>query len=282
MALERVEHVVPQRRFFGRLNLRQIEDDAAALGRAGRRWLLDVERDVDDRGGQALAAGEPHVTIVEVQAARPEDPRREIELRAPVLDDRPAEEALRPGVHLAGDLLGGGHEHVGPRERQLQVALVVERHAVDLPERVLAVEHPAVGARQQRVGDVADALGGRGARPRRGTGALDPLPLQIGRDLAAVEAAGPGVAHADAGAADRRVRRQERDALALTLAPGAPLDARSHELTAIGIERRERRDRVERGRREHVSVVLYQSAANPQWSGRVHRGLLSQGSVREV
>ena len=42
-------------------------------------------------------------------------------------------------------------------DRQLQVALVVERHRRDLAERVLAVEHPAVGAGQQRVGDVADA-----------------------------------------------------------------------------------------------------------------------------
>ena len=124
-------------------------------------------------------------------------------------DDRPAEEAPRPGVHLAGDLLGRGHEHVGPRERQLQVALVVERHRVDLAERVLAVEHPAVGAREQRVGDVANALGRRGARPRRGTGALNPLPLEIGGDLAAVEPAGPRVAHRDAGPADRRVRRAE-------------------------------------------------------------------------
>ena len=43
-------------------------------------------------------------------------------------------------------------------EGELEVALVVQRHRRDLPERVLAVEHPAVGAREQRVGDVADAL----------------------------------------------------------------------------------------------------------------------------
>ena len=72
---------------------------------------------------------------------------------------------------------------------QLEVALVVQRHGRDLAERVLAVEHPAVGARQQRVGDVADALLDRRIRPRRGTGALDPLALQVGGNRGAVETA---------------------------------------------------------------------------------------------
>src|SRR6476659_8287539 len=107
-------------------------------------------------------------------------------LRAPVRDDRAAEEVLRPRVHLAGDALGRRHEDIGALVRQAQVALVVERHAVDLPERILAVEHPAVGAGEQGVGDVADALLRAGARTRRGTGTLDPLPLQVVRDRAAL------------------------------------------------------------------------------------------------
>src|SRR5207247_9377991 len=77
--------------------------------------------------------------------------------------------------------------------RQLQVSLVVERHRGQLTESVLAVEHPTVGARQQRVGDVANALldwGPRlGARPR----ALNPLTLQIVRNLATEERAVPCV-----------------------------------------------------------------------------------------
>ena len=93
----------------------------------------------------------------EVQATRAEDDGREIELLTPVVDDRAAEKPLRPGVHLGGNLLGGGDEHLILRDRQLQVALIVERHRRHLAERVFAVEHPAVGAGQQRIGHVPDA-----------------------------------------------------------------------------------------------------------------------------
>ena len=115
-----------------------------------------------------------------------------------------------------------------PREGQLEVALVVERHAVDLAERVLAVEHPAVGAREQRVRDVANALGRRGARPGGRAGALNPLPLEIAGDVAAVELSRPGVADGDAGAADQRIGAEERDAVpAVADAAGAARSARA-------------------------------------------------------
>ena len=276
MALERVEHVVPQRRLLGRLNLRQIEDDAAALAaehardcsrrRArGRRW----------RPRAPSPSAWPDVPVVEVQAARAEDARREVELRAPVVDDGAAEERPRPRVHLAGDLLGDAMKQVVACEGQLQVALVVERHGVDLPERVLAVEHPAVGAREQRVGDVADALArvGAAASPRgrcpESTGAARSAGI-----VAAVEPAGPGVAHRDGRPADRRVGRQERDALALALAARAPLDARAHQRAAIGIERRQRRDRLERGGREHVGVPVEEIATNLKAADGAHVGIL--------
>ena len=66
--------------------------------------------------------------IVEMEAARTEDARREVQLRFPVPDDGATEEAATPDIHLAGNLLGGAHEYLGSRKRQLQVALVVERH----------------------------------------------------------------------------------------------------------------------------------------------------------
>ena len=82
---------------------------------------------------------------------------------------------------------------------------------VDLAERVLAVEHPAVGAGEQRVGDVAQALlESARAACAAGPGALDPLPLQVGRDLAAVEVAVAGVLDADGGARDQRRRDRGR------------------------------------------------------------------------
>ena len=71
----------------------------------------DVERRIDDGRGKAAAAGVPHVPVVQVQPARPEDLRREVELLLPVVDDRAAEKALRPLVHLARHLFGDLHEH---------------------------------------------------------------------------------------------------------------------------------------------------------------------------
>ncbi len=226
MTLQRVEHVAPQRRLFGRLDLRQIEDDAPALATKHGVIVRDVEREIDDGGGERLARDETHVTVVQMQAARAEDARGEIELLAPVVDDGAAEEAAGPLVDLPCHALGDGHEHAVSRIRQLQVALVVERHALDLALRVFPIEHPAIGARQQCVGDVADAFSGRRARPRRGTGALDPLALKVGRNVAAVEASRAGVADEDVRAADRGVGWQERDGLALALAAQTPLDAR--------------------------------------------------------
>ena len=124
-------------------------------------------------------------------------------------------------------------------DRQLQVSLVVERHRRDLAERVFAVEHPAVGAAQQRVGDVANARLNRGAGPGRRAGALDPLPLKVARDLAADEVAVPGIANLDRGAADRRVGIEEADRLLARRAVGAALDALGHQPLAIRVETRQ-------------------------------------------
>jgi hypothetical protein len=184
--------------------------------------------------------------------------------------DRQPEEALRPRVHLARDTLGGRHEHVGAIERQLEVALVVERHAVDLAERILAVEHPAVGSGEERIGDVADAVGRPGARARRRPGALDPLALQIVGNDAAVEVAGAGIAHSDGRSLDRRVGGQEADPLVLALAASAPCDARLHEHPAPRVEGDERGDRIECGGREHVAIVVEHARTQTQHPDRVH------------
>ena len=52
--LERREHVVPQRRFFGGLNLRQVEDERRARVAQPLVVVRDVQREVDDRRGEAL------------------------------------------------------------------------------------------------------------------------------------------------------------------------------------------------------------------------------------
>ena len=96
--------------------------------------------------------------VVEVQAAGAKDLGREVELLFPVAYDGASEESLRPFVHLARHLLGNLREHGSALDGQLEVALVVQGHCRDLAERVLAVEHPAVGAREERVGHVANAV----------------------------------------------------------------------------------------------------------------------------
>ena len=211
MRLERVEQLGPHGGLRRDLDLRQVEDDRPALGPEGGGVRDDVQDEVDDRGAEALAVAPPDVAVVEVEAARPVDPRRERELRPPVVDDPAPEEPLSPGVHLGRDRLGHGEEPRVHREREPEVALVVEAHRVDLAERVLAVEHPAVGARQQRVGDVPQPRLDRGARPRGRSGSLDPLAAEVGRDVGAVEPAGPCVLDAQRRARDRVARGGERD-----------------------------------------------------------------------
>src|SRR5205085_10725861 len=105
----------------------------------------------------------------------------------PVVDDRPAEESLCPLVHLAGDLGGDVEESAVAGDGELEAPLVVERHRRDLSECVLAVEHPAVGARQERVGDIAQTCLDTRMGTRRGSRALYPLPCQIAGDRAAME-----------------------------------------------------------------------------------------------
>ena len=261
MALERVKDLLPQRRFFGRLDLRQVEHEAPPFAPKDLVIVDDVQGHIDDGRGQRVAVGPAHVAIVEVESARAEDPRREIELGPPVLDGPAAEEPLRPGVHLARDLLGDGHERRVARERQPEVALVVERHAVDLAEGVFTVKHPPVCAGKEGIGDIPNAVGRRRTGPCRRAGPLDPLTLQVGGDVAPVEPSGPRVAHADGRPADRGVCGQKRDSLPLTCPSRSPLDARLHQLPAVGIEVFKRRHRVERRGREHVTVAVEQIAS---------------------
>ena len=68
-----------------------------------------------------------------------------------------------------------------------------------LAQRVFAVEHPAVGARKQRIGHVPDAALDRTARLGAGPGTLNPLTLQVVRNLRAIELAITSVLDRDFG-----------------------------------------------------------------------------------
>ena len=252
--LERRKDVVPQRRLLGSLDLREVEDDGPALGLQPLAVVHDVEHDVDDRSGEAGPVGFAHVTVVEVQPPRAEDPGGEVELLAPVVEDRTAEEAPRPAVHLVGDVLRDAQENRVPVEGELEIALVVERHRVDLSEGVLAVEHPPVGAGEQRVRDVAQAALGRGARPGGGPRSLDPLALEVGRDLAAGEAAFAGIAHTEVGARNERVGFEKTESASLEGPLAPPRAALGHDPASVPIERRQRRERRLRRRRINVGI----------------------------
>ena len=101
MLFERGQDVVPQRGFFGGLNLGQIQDHRGPDLAQGPLIVNDVEHGVDDGCGKAGAAGVPHVAVVEMQTARPKDLGREVELLRPVVDNRAPEETLRPMVHFS-------------------------------------------------------------------------------------------------------------------------------------------------------------------------------------
>jgi hypothetical protein len=175
-----------------------------------------------------------------------------------------AEEPFGPEVHLRPHLLGCPQKDVVLGDGQLEVALVVERHRLDLAQRILAVEHPAVRPREQRIGDVADAAldrrAGLGRRPRP----LDPLALQVGGNLAADEAAGPGVGDADLAPRNHGVRLQEADSRAIAKPLGAALDARRHDHQPVLVEGRQEGQDLERLRREDVRVGADETVANLQ------------------
>ena len=104
--LQRGQDLVPDRGLLGGLDFRHVQRQRRR-GLAERVVVVDdEEHGVDDRCGEAAAAGVAHVPIVEVKAARPEHLRCERELPPPVGNRRPAEEALGPLVHFRRDLLG--------------------------------------------------------------------------------------------------------------------------------------------------------------------------------
>ncbi len=197
-----------------------------------------------------------------MQATCAENLRREIELTFPIDNRLTAEEAFGPLVHLPGDILGDLHEDRATVNRVLEVALVVERHRRDLAERVLAVEHPAVGAGEQRVRGVPQAPLEIRLRTRGRPGALNPLPFEIGGDVAADEVPGARVGDFEGRSRDRGVGIEKADALA-ALGPIAPaLIPRRHHGLAIAVERRQHTQCLNDLWREDVSVLFKNPAAN--------------------
>jgi len=239
VVLQGQEEGVPPGGLGGGLDLGQVVHQAAARGAQGRRIVHREGGQVGDGGGEGGAAGLADVAVVQVQAPGAVEHGGEVQLLSPVLDDRVAEEALGPAVHLVRDPFGHVQEEGVPRQGQLEVAVVVQAHGLHLPQGVLPVEHPPVGAGKEGVRHVADAGAGIGVRLRGRARALDPLPAQVGGDLRPVEAAGPGFGHGDGGAGDGGGGVQEADGLP-PLGPRLPArGALGHEIPAARVQGRQ-------------------------------------------
>src|SRR5258706_490087 len=84
--------------------------------------------------------------------------------------------------------------------------------------------YPAVCAGQQGVCDVADAAFHGSMGFRGGSGTLNPLAPEIGRNLAANEVAVPGVLNPDSSSRNQRVRIKEIDPLPVLRSRCSPDD----------------------------------------------------------
>jgi len=236
----------------------------AFAGRPGACWRLGSSVREDKREETAAAPTSYRAPRGPAARTRAEDLRGELELLFPVVDDGAPEEAVRPLVHLAGDPFGHFQEDRASVDRQPQVPLVVQRHRGDLTKRVLPVEHPPIGARQQCIGDVPDALLDRSIRPRRRTGALNPLPLQIGRNLASHERPVASIADFDAGPRDLDLRIEEANPLLVARSPRSSPNPRVHHRFPVLFELDKRPQRRRHLGRKNVGVVVLQVAANLQ------------------
>ncbi len=256
MVLQGGQQVVPEGRLLRRLDLREVEDHGGPRGAKALVVRHHVEDEVHDGGRESRALSLAHVPVVEVEPAASEDFGREAQLGTPVVDDLAPEESLPPPVHLASHLGGRLEENRLVGDGEFEVPLVVEGHGLDLAERVLPVEHPPVGPREQRVRHVAEARLGRCAGFGSGPRTLDPLPLEVSGDLRALEVPVPRILHPDGGARDEGVGRQELDPPPLPDASRAPRDARGHDLAAVPVQGGEGLQSAEDLGREEVGVGL--------------------------
>ena len=149
-----------------------------------------------------------------------------------------------------------------PGDRQLEVALVVERHGIDLARarprrRTSSRRHPTAARRRRCGGRSRCCAFGRAAGP---------VPwihwrFEIGRDLAPVEVAVAGVLNPDARARDERLGIEEGDALPAALPRQSPRDAPCHQLAPVAVERRQDLQRLKRRRGVDLGVRLKHAVA---------------------
>src|SRR5262245_42998219 len=148
-----------------------------------------------------------------MQSASAKNLGREVKLLFPVADGRASEKALGPFVHFARHLFSDLQKNWIAVDGQLEIALIVERHGRNLAERVLAVEHPAVGAGQKGIRDIANAIFHRCIRFCRGSRPLNPLPLEILGNLTADKITIAGVLNLDLGPSDGRLGVEKSNSL---------------------------------------------------------------------
>ena len=176
------------------------------------------------------------------------------------------EETLSPLVHFAGNLFGNLHEHGIAMDGQLEVSLVVQRHRRDLPQRVFSVEHPAVRAREESVRDISDAVFERRIRLCRGAGALNPLTLEVLRNLASDKAAVARILDLDLCSRDGGLRVQESNPLLVSSSRRSSLDASRHHCFPIRIQTSQGFQSRYGFRSENIRVDAFEVASDFQLS----------------
>src|SRR5262249_54738537 len=197
------------------------------------------------------------VAIIQMESPGAEHLRREIELLDPIRDDWFSKEAFAPLIHLGRHLLSRLHEYIVAMNGELEIALVIERHARNLPESIFAVEHPPVGSRQESVRDVANALVDWRVRFGCWTCALNPLTAKVGRNLAANEVAVARVLDFDVCSSYGRGCIQELDSFFIAKPRRSPGCTASQNCSPFSVKFSQHFESVESLSRENILVLAF-------------------------
>ena len=151
-------------------------------------------------------------------------------------------------------------------DSQLEVSLVVQRHGRDLPQRVFSVEHPAVRAREESVRDISDAVFQRSIRLCCGASALDPLTLEVFRNLTSDKSAVARFLDCDLCSSDGGLRVQESNPLFVSSSHASSFDASRHHLFPIRIQTSQGFQSRYGFRSENIRVGAFEVASDFQGS----------------
>src|SRR5580704_9402940 len=254
MPLEPRKHVVPKRRLFSRLNLRQIKHNRRRRFPQPLLVIHHVKHQIHNRRRETRPVGLAHVTVIQMQTASPKNLSREPQLLPPVVHNRAPEKSLPPFVHLAGNFFSHPQKSRIAGNRHRQVPLILKRNRLNLPQRILAIKHPPIRPRKQRISRVPQTASRASPRFSNRPGTLNPLPLQIPRNFATFKFPIPRILHANRSPRNHRLRIEKADPLPPALPFQPPRHALRHHRASFAIERRQNLQRLKRRRGKYLRV----------------------------